>query len=381
MRFFLIASVCLSMLAATSAQATTPPKQSESGPGGADYAIATADVSKEAVGEGAQQVFIFAPGKDAAPRPVVVLLHAYGAYNPKIYGAWIDHLARKGSIVVFPRYQLDARTPRAETPAAAAAGVKLAFERLGARADQTRVAYVGHASGGLIAVNLASGTVGAPRGRLVFSLMPGVSKGSQRYATPLIDLAKMPDDVMLLTLSGESDNIVRDTDARRLIRETVTIPPARKMLFKMPTDTHGTPSLFATHVAPMAAHDAYDMESIPVSAAPASQTPAAPARGRRPQAATSTGAKAPQPEQFGNVTVDAIDYGFWKILDVAMPIAFSGQDTTPVKNFTNLTAMGLWSDGWPVKRIAFESAREAKPEDAKPAPQKPSDIQPKRQVR
>ncbi|MGL4325742.1 MAG: chlorophyllase/cutinase-like alpha/beta fold protein [Beijerinckiaceae bacterium] len=381
MRRILAASILLSFLAAGTAYATTPPKQLDKGPGGADYIATTEEVKKEAFGSGAQQVFVFSPMKGAdGARPVVVFLHAYGAYNPKIYGAWIDHIVRKGNIVIFPRFQLDSRTPRGETTGHAAAGVRLGMEKAGAAADAGRVAFVGHASGGLIAANLAAGAGGAgiPRPRLVFSLMPGVSKGSARFATPLVDMAAMPADTMLLTLTGESDNIVRDSDARKLIRDAVNVPPPRKMLFKMPTDTHGTPSLFATHIAPMAVHDAYEMDSIAVTAT-LTPEPAKPvARGRA--AAAAAPARSPQPEQLGNVTLDTLDWqGFWKILDVAMPLAFAGQDTTPVKNFPNLTAMGQWSDGWPVKRIAFESAREPKPEDTKPAV--PSAIQPKRPLR
>lgn len=381
----LLATALVMPLALSPALATTPPQQSDKGPGGADYGITTAQVKKEAFGDGAQQVFVFSSSKDEAAHPVVIFLHAYGAYNPKIYGAWIDHLVRKGNIVVFPRFQADGRTLRAETLGHAAAGVRIAMEKLGAKADTGKIAYAGHAAGGLLAANLAAGAGGAgvPRGKLVFAMMPGMSKGSARYATPLADMSKMPDDIMLITLAGESDNVARDGDARRLIRETVNVPPPRKMLFKMPTDTHGTPSLLATHVAPMGAHDAYDMESIPVTAvatASAAAPPAA-ARGRRPQTASAGAAKIPQPEQFGSVSVDALDWqGFWKILDIAMPVAFAGQDTAPVKNFNGLSAMGQWSDGWPVKRLAFESAREAKPEEAKPAPP-PSAIQIKRPQR
>ena len=79
------------------AQAASPPKQPDKGPGGAEYPIQTADVVREAVGAGAKQAFIFRPSRGfAGPRPVIVFGHAFNAFNPRLYGAWIDHLARQG---------------------------------------------------------------------------------------------------------------------------------------------------------------------------------------------------------------------------------------------------------------------------------------------
>ncbi|MGL5735346.1 MAG: alpha/beta hydrolase, partial [Beijerinckiaceae bacterium] len=111
MRIRFAASLLVSCLLSSAALATTPPTQPEKGPGGADYTVAANAVKKEAFGSGAQQVFVFTPtGNADKPRPVIVFLHAYGAYNPKIYGAWIEHLVRRDMIVVFPRFQVDART-------------------------------------------------------------------------------------------------------------------------------------------------------------------------------------------------------------------------------------------------------------------------------
>ena len=53
----------------------------------------------------------------AEGRPVVVFLHAWGAPNPQAYGSWIDHLARTGSLVIFPRFQDLNRTRPSEASA------------------------------------------------------------------------------------------------------------------------------------------------------------------------------------------------------------------------------------------------------------------------
>src|SRR4051812_33664497 len=84
--------------------AATPPAQLKEGPGGSDYSAS--EVTKRAIGNASAASFVFhAAGPAASPRPVVVLLHAWGAVNPQSYGGLIEHLARKGYLVVWPRYQ------------------------------------------------------------------------------------------------------------------------------------------------------------------------------------------------------------------------------------------------------------------------------------
>ena len=91
-------------LAAPAARAATPPQQPAQGPGGRDYT--STEVVKRAVGTASSGTFVF-HGNDAPakPRPVVIFLHSWGAVDPGLYGGWIDHLARKGHLVLFPRFQ------------------------------------------------------------------------------------------------------------------------------------------------------------------------------------------------------------------------------------------------------------------------------------
>jgi hypothetical protein len=91
-------------LAAPAARAATPPPQPAQGPGGRDYT--STEVVKRALGTASSGTFVF-HGNDAPakPRPVVIFLHSWGAVDPGLYGGWIDHLARKGHLVLFPRFQ------------------------------------------------------------------------------------------------------------------------------------------------------------------------------------------------------------------------------------------------------------------------------------
>lgn len=85
-------------------RAPTPPSQPATGPGGSGYNHAA--VRKTLRGEEALQFWVFEPAEPhAAAAPVVVFTHGWGATNPRAYGAWIDHIVRRGNIVVYPVYQ------------------------------------------------------------------------------------------------------------------------------------------------------------------------------------------------------------------------------------------------------------------------------------
>src|SRR5262245_60241027 len=87
-----------------SAQRPTPPAQPDTGPGGKQYAHAA--VKKTRYGNGNQEYWIFEPdAPKPASAPVIVFIHGWGGMNPLYYGAWLDHLVKRGNIVVYPRYQ------------------------------------------------------------------------------------------------------------------------------------------------------------------------------------------------------------------------------------------------------------------------------------
>src|SRR4051812_15525569 len=130
----------------TLALAATPPAQPKEGPGGSDYVAS--DVTKSAIGDASAASFVFhAAGPAASPRPVIVFLHAWGAVNPQGYGGLIEHLARKGYLVVCPRYQEVEKTRPADATANASNLIKAAFTALAsdaeAKPDPDRVAFVG----------------------------------------------------------------------------------------------------------------------------------------------------------------------------------------------------------------------------------------------
>jgi len=147
-------------LAASGAQAATPPQQPEQGPGGRDYKIAA--VAKRAIGTAGSGTYVFhGTETPAAPRPVAVFFHSWGGVNPALYGGFIDHLARKGYLVLFPRFQEVNRSRPADASGLAETLLRDALAALAedpvARPDLKRVAFIGHSAGVPIALNVAAG--------------------------------------------------------------------------------------------------------------------------------------------------------------------------------------------------------------------------------
>src|SRR5918998_2378245 len=122
-------TLVLCSLTIVSAQTATPPAQPQTGPGGKQYLHA--GVTKNRYGTGGKEYWIFDPDSPK-PRtaPVIVFLHGWGGMNPLYYGAWLDHLVKRGNIVIYPRYQANLLTPSGDFLPNTLYAVKDAVERL-----------------------------------------------------------------------------------------------------------------------------------------------------------------------------------------------------------------------------------------------------------
>jgi acetyl esterase/lipase len=129
-------------------QVPTPPAQPDSGPGGKQAPHAA--VIKNRYGQGGKEYWIYEPDRPKpTTAPVVVFIHGWGGTNPLYYGAWIDHLVKRGNIVIFPRYQSSILTRREDfipnTLDAIKDGIqRLQTERGHVRPDFSKFATVGH---------------------------------------------------------------------------------------------------------------------------------------------------------------------------------------------------------------------------------------------
>jgi pimeloyl-ACP methyl ester carboxylesterase len=310
------------------------------------------------------QYWIFEPA-DPKPQsaPVIVFNHGWGATNPRVYGAWIKHIVRRGNIVIYPAYQ-DLGTwrypPLQITPNAIRA-VKDAIARLQSgqhiHPNLDKFAIVEHSAGGQITANMAAsaGSVGLPVPKAVMCVQPGKSWTKlQRMAIPLEDVSTIPGDALLLSVVGDKDEIVRDIDAKSIFYGATQIPSANKDFVIVVSDDHGQPELQANHFAPAASDSEFQSPQRGDKRPTRRESPLIQDRLRR---------RAERPQEtsdddFPDLTaqahlVDALDfYGFWKLFDGLCDAAFYGINreyalgNTPAQRF-----MGTWSDGTPVKEL------------------------------
>ena len=261
----------LGLVAASAAVAATPPQQPKSGPGGADYVAA--EVVKRAIGRASAATYVFhAAGAPAEPRPVVVFIHAWGQPNPQAYGGWIEHLARKGNLVLFPKYQEVNRTRPADASASAAGLIKDALAALAddadAKPDLRKVAVSAISPERPSPTNLAASRQGeGPAGAeaLLFALMPGgIASDPKSRGILLEDLRTIDRSTLIVTMSGDRDANASDRASRRIIKEAENVPPNRKLFMRARSDDHGFPVLSATLSSPGAAKPDYDAAQIKI---------------------------------------------------------------------------------------------------------------------
>jgi alpha-beta hydrolase superfamily lysophospholipase len=151
-------------------------------------------------GSGRGQVWLLRPS--TAPSSVVLFAHGWTAVRPTDWHRpRFDHLCSRGSVVVFPRYQVDEFDTFERGVDGFREGVRTAFARLG-DADVPVVA-VGYSFGGAL-VNYYAGhaarwNVPVPRG--VYSIFPTTRVAGRPAGEP-------PSSVDFTLLAGDRDEVV-----------------------------------------------------------------------------------------------------------------------------------------------------------------------------
>lgn len=337
-------ALILFSLTTLSFQQATPPGQPATGPGGKQYAHTK--VTKNRYGKGNQEYWIFEPDTPKpASAPLIVLIHGWGGMNPLYYGAWLDHLVKRGNIVVYPRYQATLLTPITDFLPSTLGAIKDAITLLQkepghVKPDLNKFAIVGHSVGGLMAANVAAlaSESNLPTVRAVMSVEPGITEAPINI--PLADLKKIPADTLLLAVAGDQDTLVRDIDAKRIYYESTQVPAANKDFILMVTDSHGTPALLASHRAPTAMDRDYDNGET-ISGAP------------NPSRIGNSSSRQNGPTRLESMMVNALDfYGTWKLFDGLCDAAFYGKNREyALGNTKEQRFMGVWSDGVAVKEL------------------------------
>ncbi|MBE3582716.1 MAG: hypothetical protein IMX01_01225 [Limnochordaceae bacterium] len=326
-----------------------PPAQPVAGPGGRQYVHGTVHV--EEYGSGPYHYWLFEPTDPTPERaPVVVFLHGWGALDPVPYQKWIDHLVRRGNVVIYPKYQESVLTSPEDMDAAVRWAVTDAWRRLGEpqhvhplRMD--RLVVLGHSLGAVLGLNLAAGLAGGsnsgaqasgagaeeigtqpPPVQGLLLMEPGDTGG--RYLGWSIPTVLHPElygelpasTLVALVVGDQTESLVRQTST--VIWQSLrSIPNENKDFIRMQSDDHGQPALVADHFAPTAVADSF------------------------PRMLASG---------LGGMPTDALDfYGFWKLADALIDVVYrDGRNREFVLGGGQAqTWMGQWSDGQPVKPL------------------------------
>ena len=189
-------------------------------------------------GSGRGAVWLLRP-TDAA-RSIVVFAHGWTALEPTDWHrVRLDHLCANGSLVVFPRYQVDAADTFEAGVDGFHSGVRTAFAQL--KDTDVPVVAVGYSFGGALVNYYASRAAswGVPVPRSVFSIFP----------TPRVPgraLGTAPSSVEYTLLAGDRDEVVGTAGAEdflawleshgiehstyRLVRSTSALPASHEAL-------------------------------------------------------------------------------------------------------------------------------------------------------
>ncbi len=171
----------------------------------------------ETVGSGPQTTTIIRPDVDRK-LPVVLFLHGWGGNRPRYYRPWLEHLAREGNAVIYPRYQDSVVEPPPQVLGNVLAGTGLALARV--NEDPRSLVVAGHSAGGALAADYAgiARSVGLPVPVAVFSAYPGRRLPRLPFGIPEVDPARIPAATRLIALAGTNDRVVGMRPARRLAR-------------------------------------------------------------------------------------------------------------------------------------------------------------------
>ena len=180
------------------------------------------------VGRGARGAVILRPSPALARPPVVVFLHGWGLTRVGNYRGWLRHLAKRGNVVIFPRYQLSERSDPGRARRDAVAGVRAALARV--PVDEGSMVVAGHSAGGALAADYAaiSGRSRLPRPVAVFSVYPGRAILGYPRGIPAANPARISSGTRLIAMAGANDTVVGQAPARELVRQATRIPVNRR---------------------------------------------------------------------------------------------------------------------------------------------------------
>jgi predicted alpha/beta-hydrolase family hydrolase len=211
------------------------------GCGGSSYPSMTTATGP--IGKGANGVWVFQPA--GKPKDVVVFFHGQGGpteATPVNHRPWIDHLVQRGSLVIYPRYEVSYEP---DPIPFVVKGVKAAMQRVDTKG--LPVLAIGYSRGGGLVVEYGAFAKqnGLPVPNAIMAVFPA-GQGDERRIVPLTGLD--PKTAILLQ-TGEDDNVVAGGGARFLLgRLQAAGFPANRVQTDFVRSQKG---LVANHFAPL----------------------------------------------------------------------------------------------------------------------------------
>jgi len=278
-------------------------------PGSTAYPHALVKESVFDAGLGTEYRLFEPDGPPLLSAPVVVFLHGWGGVEPAYYRPWIDHLARRGNVVLWVRYQESVATLSLFFVSNMLAAVKNGIARLEQDADRPKpeldkFAVVGHSMGGVLTMTLAARAAaeGLPPFKAVMCANPGRGITGNEV---LADYSLIPASTLLLCVSGSEDPTL-GPDGPFFFAQASNVPLDHKNHILVNSDYYSAPPLVADHFAPNCL-TAADVNALDVN-------------------------------------------GYWKWFDGLSAAAFYGRYREyALGNTTEQRFMGLWPDGTPIQ--------------------------------
>lgn len=225
-------------------------------------------VKLRVLGDGAQRVYLFIPDNPSPQdtAPVVLFHHGWQMMNPMNFGALIDHLVRTGHVVIYPVFQESVDTPLTHIMDNSVSANRWALdvlkEEYGLSPAKGQTLYFGFSIGAAVSVNLAidAEKYQLPPANAMVLFSPGdAGHIPQGLGLPSFyqRLEQLPHALPIVIMTGEDDDIGLPT-ARMLAKRLCHIPREHRILYVLPTSSHGQRKINAGHGSPGAPDSRYN---------------------------------------------------------------------------------------------------------------------------
>jgi hypothetical protein len=203
-----------------------------------DKATATGPIVK-----GPGGVWVFQPA--GKPKNVVVFFHGQGDFHeatPVNHRPWIDHLVQRGSLVIYPRYELSYEP---DPIPFVVQGIRTAMKRVDT--EGLPVLAIGYSRGGGLVVEY--GAFAKRNGLPVPNAIQAVFPAGQGDERRIISLKGLDPKTAILLQTGEDDTVVAGGGARFLLSRLKGVAfPASRIQLDYVRSQQG---LVANHFAPL----------------------------------------------------------------------------------------------------------------------------------